>query len=109
MAQNILWYMRQPPVLQKAVAKITTSRKSNLKLNSVCWGSINAWYLSLSVHISISIYLYYFFFWLAIQDYETAKEHSENDQQILEGLEKAQKMLKQSQKRDYYKILGVKR
>uniref|UniRef100_A0A1W7RHV6 DnaJ homolog subfamily C member 3 n=1 Tax=Agkistrodon contortrix contortrix TaxID=8713 RepID=A0A1W7RHV6_AGKCO len=45
----------------------------------------------------------------AIQDYETAKKHSDNDQQILESLEKAQRMLKQSQKRDYYKILGVKR
>ena len=26
-----------------------------------------------------------------------------------EGLERAQRLLKQSQKRDYYKILGVKR
>lgn len=45
----------------------------------------------------------------AIKDFETAKEHSENDRQIKEGLERAQKLLKQSQKRDYYKILGVKR
>uniref|UniRef100_A0A8D0GXV4 DnaJ homolog subfamily C member 3 n=1 Tax=Sphenodon punctatus TaxID=8508 RepID=A0A8D0GXV4_SPHPU len=45
----------------------------------------------------------------AIQDYETAQTHSENDQQIREGLERAQRMLKQSQKKDYYKILGVKR
>ncbi|KAJ7319902.1 hypothetical protein JRQ81_019413 [Phrynocephalus forsythii] len=45
----------------------------------------------------------------AIQDYETAKGLSDNDQQLLEDLEKAQRMLKQSQKRDYYKILGVKR
>lgn len=45
----------------------------------------------------------------AIKDLETAKEHSENDHQIKEGLEKAQRLLKQSQKRDYYKILGVKR
>uniref|UniRef100_A0A8V5G2I2 DnaJ homolog subfamily C member 3 n=1 Tax=Melopsittacus undulatus TaxID=13146 RepID=A0A8V5G2I2_MELUD len=45
----------------------------------------------------------------AIKDYETAQANSENDQQIREGLERAQKMLKQSQKRDYYKILGVKR
>ncbi|CAB1328547.1 unnamed protein product [Coregonus sp. 'balchen'] len=44
-----------------------------------------------------------------IKDYETAREHSENDRQIKEGLEKAQRLLKQSQKRDYYKILGVKR
>ncbi|XP_078118092.1 dnaJ homolog subfamily C [Sander vitreus] len=45
----------------------------------------------------------------AIKDYETAAKHSENDRQIKEGLEKAQRLLKQSQKRDYYKILGVKR
>uniref|UniRef100_A0A8C6LUD9 DnaJ homolog subfamily C member 3 n=1 Tax=Nothobranchius furzeri TaxID=105023 RepID=A0A8C6LUD9_NOTFU len=45
----------------------------------------------------------------AIRDYETAAKHSENDHQIKEGLEKAQRLLKQSQKRDYYKILGVKR
>ncbi|GLD66236.1 dnaJ homolog subfamily C member 3a isoform X2 [Lates japonicus] len=42
-------------------------------------------------------------------DYETAAKHSENDRQIKEGLERAQRLLKQSQKRDYYKILGVKR
>uniref|UniRef100_A0A665TMT0 DnaJ homolog subfamily C member 3 n=1 Tax=Echeneis naucrates TaxID=173247 RepID=A0A665TMT0_ECHNA len=45
----------------------------------------------------------------AIKDYETAAKHSENDRQIKEGLERAQRLLKQSQKRDYYKILGVKR
>ncbi|KAG7503529.1 dnaJ-like subfamily C member 3 [Solea senegalensis] len=45
----------------------------------------------------------------AIKDYETAAKHSENDRQIKEGLEKAQRLLKQSQRRDYYKILGVKR
>uniref|UniRef100_A0AAQ5Y4Q5 DnaJ homolog subfamily C member 3 n=1 Tax=Amphiprion ocellaris TaxID=80972 RepID=A0AAQ5Y4Q5_AMPOC len=45
----------------------------------------------------------------AIKDYETAGKHSENDRQIKEGLERAQRLLKQSQKRDYYKILGVKR
>ncbi|XP_051938532.1 dnaJ homolog subfamily C member 3a [Hippocampus zosterae] len=45
----------------------------------------------------------------AIRDYESASEHSENDRQIKEGLEKAQRLLKQSQKRDYYKILGIKR
>ncbi|XP_048350956.1 dnaJ homolog subfamily C member 3 isoform X2 [Sphaerodactylus townsendi] len=45
----------------------------------------------------------------AIKDYEAAKEQNDNDQEILEGLERAQRMLKQSQKRDYYKILGVKR
>ncbi|XP_006879687.1 PREDICTED: dnaJ homolog subfamily C member 3 [Elephantulus edwardii] len=45
----------------------------------------------------------------AIQDYESAQEQNDNDQEIREGLEKAQRLLKQSQKRDYYKILGVKR
>ncbi|KAG7227633.1 hypothetical protein INR49_005448, partial [Caranx melampygus] len=45
----------------------------------------------------------------AIKDYETAGKHSENDRQIKEGLDRAQRLLKQSQKRDYYKILGVKR
>ncbi|XP_008326486.1 dnaJ homolog subfamily C [Cynoglossus semilaevis] len=45
----------------------------------------------------------------AIKDYETAAKHSENDRGIKEGLEKAQRLLKQSQRRDYYKILGVKR
>uniref|UniRef100_A0A8P4GJB4 DnaJ homolog subfamily C member 3 n=1 Tax=Dicentrarchus labrax TaxID=13489 RepID=A0A8P4GJB4_DICLA len=42
------------------------------------------------------------------EQYEEAK-HSENDRQIKEGLERAQRLLKQSQRRDYYKILGVKR
>ncbi|XP_044293715.1 dnaJ homolog subfamily C member 3 isoform X2 [Varanus komodoensis] len=45
----------------------------------------------------------------AIRDYEKAKELNDSDQQVLEGLERAQRLLKQSQKRDYYKILGVKR
>ncbi|KAM4608554.1 dnaJ homolog subfamily C [Polymixia lowei] len=45
----------------------------------------------------------------AIKDYETAGQHSENDRQVKEGLERAQRLLKQSHKRDYYKILGVKR
>ncbi|XP_048388925.1 dnaJ homolog subfamily C member 3a isoform X2 [Stegostoma tigrinum] len=45
----------------------------------------------------------------AIKDYEVARDHSDHDQEIKEGLERAQKLLKQSQKKDYYKILGVKR
>ncbi|KAM9320601.1 dnaJ homolog subfamily C member 3 [Gastrophryne carolinensis] len=44
----------------------------------------------------------------AVRDYEAAQQHSE-DNAIKEGLEKAQRLLKQSKKRDYYKILGVKR
>lgn len=51
----------------------------------------------------------FFFSPPAIKDYETASKLSENDRQIKEGLDKAQRLLKQSQKRDYYKILGVKR
>lgn len=45
----------------------------------------------------------------AIMDLESALKHSENDRQIKERLERAQRLLKLSQKRDYYKILGVKR
>lgn len=45
----------------------------------------------------------------AIRDYEAAAKHGEGDRQIKEGLERAQRLLKQSKKRDYYKILGVKR
>lgn len=45
----------------------------------------------------------------ALRDYGTAAKHSENDHQLKEGLERAQRLLKQSKKRDYYKILGVKR
>ncbi|KAF6028169.1 DNAJC3 [Bugula neritina] len=50
------------------------------------------------------------------QDYETAIEYfqkalgiSEGHHRAKEGMEKAQKLLKQSKKRDYYKILGVSR
>lgn len=50
-----------------------------------------------------------FILFSAISDYETAAKHSENDRQINEGLERAQRLLKQSKRRDYYKILGVKR
>ncbi|XP_078119145.1 dnaJ homolog subfamily C member 3-like isoform X2 [Sander vitreus] len=45
----------------------------------------------------------------AIKDYETAAKHSENDPRIKKGLKRAQRLLKESQKRDYYEILGVKR
>ncbi|KAM4699821.1 dnaJ homolog subfamily C member 3 [Discoglossus pictus] len=45
----------------------------------------------------------------AIKDYEAAQQQNENDKEIREGLEKAQRLLKQSHKRDYYKILGIKR
>merc|ERR1711912_15653 len=45
----------------------------------------------------------------AIKDYETAIEHNEESKRLKEGLQRAKKLLKQSKKRDYYKILGVKR
>ena len=45
----------------------------------------------------------------AIKDYQTAQEIDNNNQRVKEGLDRARKLLKQSQKRDYYKILGVKR
>lgn len=44
----------------------------------------------------------------AVEDYQEAREF-EDTHEIREGLERAQKMLKISRKRDYYKILGVSR
>jgi len=64
------------------------------------------------------MYLYLYLNWhldfcpLAISDYKNAENlHHEgsHSRRVQEGLNKAQKLLKQSQKRDYYKILGVKR
>ena len=49
---------------------------------------------------------------VAISDYKNAENllHEGNqNRRVQEGLSRAQKLLKQSQKRDYYKILGVKR
>ncbi|XP_040271216.1 dnaJ homolog subfamily C member 3-like [Bufo bufo] len=45
----------------------------------------------------------------AVEDFRQAKELDGDNEEINQGLERAQKLLKQSQKRDYYKILGVKR
>lgn len=45
----------------------------------------------------------------AIHDYQAALEIDENLQRAKEGIERARKMQKQAEKRDYYKILGVKR
>ena len=44
-----------------------------------------------------------------MKDYRTALEKDEDLQRAKEGLAKAQKLEKQASKRDYYKILGVKR
>ncbi|XP_043932932.1 dnaJ homolog subfamily C member 3-like [Protopterus annectens] len=45
----------------------------------------------------------------AVEDYQGARELDGENHEIKEGLERAQKLLKQSKKRDYYKILGIKR
>ncbi|XP_069105211.1 dnaJ homolog subfamily C member 3-like [Argopecten irradians] len=45
----------------------------------------------------------------AVNDYQFAVNIDGDNRQAKEGLDKAQKLLKQSQKRDYYKILGIKR
>lgn len=46
---------------------------------------------------------------LAIRDYEHALQIDENHGQANEGLKKAKKLQKQAEKKDYYKILNVKR
>lgn len=45
----------------------------------------------------------------AIHDYQAALEVDEYLQRAKEGIERAKKMQKQAEKRDYYKILGVKK
>lgn len=45
----------------------------------------------------------------AVQDYQEAREFDGDSNEIREGLDRAQKLLKISRKRDYYKILGVSR
>uniref|UniRef100_A0A3Q1EL73 DnaJ homolog subfamily C member 3 n=1 Tax=Acanthochromis polyacanthus TaxID=80966 RepID=A0A3Q1EL73_9TELE len=45
----------------------------------------------------------------AVEDYQEAREFDGDNNEIREGLERAQKLLKISRKRDYYKILGVSR
>ncbi|TMW49100.1 hypothetical protein DOY81_005834 [Sarcophaga bullata] len=45
----------------------------------------------------------------AIHDYQEALGIDENLQRAKEGLEKAKRLQKQAERRDYYKILGVKR
>lgn len=44
----------------------------------------------------------------AVEDYKEALDFDDK-QELKDGLERAQKLLKISQKRDYYKILGVSR
>ncbi|XP_062592572.1 dnaJ homolog subfamily C member 3-like, partial [Saccostrea cucullata] len=45
----------------------------------------------------------------AINDFQKATNTDEHNRRAQDGLNRAQKLLKQSKKRDYYKILGVKR
>uniref|UniRef100_A0A0A9YQS7 DnaJ subfamily C member 3 n=1 Tax=Lygus hesperus TaxID=30085 RepID=A0A0A9YQS7_LYGHE len=45
----------------------------------------------------------------AMRDYHEVLEHHEGFQRAKEGLQRAQRLQKQSEKRDYYKILNVKR
>lgn len=48
-------------------------------------------------------------FFLAASDYQKAHQIDENMSRAKEGYNRAQKLKKQSKKRDYYKILGVPR
>ena len=45
----------------------------------------------------------------ALEDYRQAKEINSDFKRAQEGIERVQKLQKQASKRDYYKILGVKR
>jgi len=45
----------------------------------------------------------------AVNDYRSALERDEDFQRAKEGIQRAQKLQKQAKKRDYYKILGVRR
>ena len=54
-------------------------------------------------------YIPFFLFSPAINDFQKAQQIDEDNRRANEGLNRAQKLLKQSKKRDYYKILGVKR
>jgi DnaJ homolog subfamily C member 3 len=45
----------------------------------------------------------------AIRSYKEALELEEGFQRAKDGISRAQKMQKQAEQRDYYKILGVKR
>ena len=44
-----------------------------------------------------------------MSDFRSALEKDEDFQRGKEGIQRAQKLQKQAKKRDYYKILGVKR
>lgn len=44
-----------------------------------------------------------------LNDYKTAKQHRANDRAIDDKIQQAQRLLEQSKRKNYYKILGVKR
>lgn len=50
-----------------------------------------------------------FHFVIALEDYRRALEFDEDNKRAREGMQRVQKLQKQASKRDYYKILGVKR
>jgi len=45
----------------------------------------------------------------ALRDYSTAHEFAPQDHRIMEGYQKAQRLQKMASRKDYYKILGVKK
>ncbi|OQV20676.1 DnaJ-like protein subfamily C member 3 [Hypsibius exemplaris] len=45
----------------------------------------------------------------AVNDFQEAVKHDGENRRAREGVERAKKLLKQAQRRDYYKILGLKR
>lgn len=46
---------------------------------------------------------------VAIEDYRRASEIDEDSRRARDGMQRVQKLQKQSNRRDYYKILGVKK
>lgn len=63
-------------------------------------------YTSFYLYFTINFYVILFRY-LAISTYQKILEHESNNQKAKEGMKKAQKLLKTSNRRDYYKILGV--
>lgn len=51
----------------------------------------------------------FFFIISAMSDYQRAANIDEHSQRAREGVKRAQKLQKQSKKRNYYQILGVPR
>ena len=62
-----------------------------------------------AVLVRSEIYIEAAEFQKAIDDLQAAADFEENNNRVKEKLQRAQKLLKQSLKRDYYKILGVPR